>query len=257
MRLHTAKFDLEKLVLVYITDIHYGSQYCDKNLLKENLNWIMENPDAYVIDGGDLMETATKDSVGAGVFEQDEIVQEQLESVVKLYQPLAKEGRLLGLHRGNHEYRLFKHSGTNLTKVVAGMLAEKAPEDKKPRYFGDGVLHYFQVGSENYTLYSCHGSSGARLPHTKIKSCIDLANMVDVEIYLMGHLHQLSHHTRVFYDIDKRKRTVVEGEKHFILGGSYLNHWGSYGQMKGYEMMRKGSPKIKLHGKKHIIRVSL
>lgn len=249
MRLHTAKFDLEKLVLVFITDIHLGSKYCDRDLLKENLEWVMENQGVFVIDGGDLLETATKDSVGAGVFEQDEIVEEQIEEATKLYKPLAAEGKLLGLHRGNHEYRVFKHSGTNLTKILAQSLGVK--------YFGDGVLHYFKVGGENYTLYSCHGSSGARLPHTKIKSAIDLANMVDVEVYLMGHLHQLSHHTRVFYNIDKRKKTVVEGQKHFILGGSYLNHWGSYGQMKGYEMMRKGSPKVKMHGDKHIIRVSL
>ena len=248
MRLHTAKFDLDKLVLAFITDIHLGSKYCDRDLLRENLDWVMENDNVYVIDGGDLLETATRDSVGAGIFEQDEIVQEQLEEAKGLYKPLADSGKLLGLHRGNHEYRVFKHSGTNLTKVMAELLGVK--------YFGDGVLHYFQVGGENYTLYSCHGSSGAKLPHTKIKSCIDLANMVDVEVYMMGHLHQLSHHTREFYNINKRKRTVEKGQKHFVLGGSYLSHWGSYGQMKGYEMMRKGSAKIKLHGDKHVIRVS-
>ena len=249
MRLHTAKFNLDKLVLVYITDVHYGSKYCDKELFKENLEWCLEQPNVYVIDGGDLMETATKDSVGAGVFEQEKIVQQQIDDVVELYQPLANKGRLLGLHRGNHEFRVFKHSGANLTKIVAKMLNVK--------YFGDGVLHYFKVGKENYTLYTCHGHSGAKLPHTKIKSAIDLANMVDVDVYVSGHVHQLSHHTRIFYRIDKRNKQVVEGEKHFILGGSYLEHWGSYGQMKGYEMMRKGSPKIKLHGDKHMIRVSL
>jgi predicted phosphodiesterase len=249
MRLHTANFELDKLVLVFLTDVHYGSKYCDKAKFKKNLEWCMAQPNVYVIDGGDLLETATRDSVGAGIFEQSEITQKQIEDVVELYKPLAEQGRLLGMHRGNHEYRVFKHSGTNLTKIVASMLGVK--------YFGDGVLHYFKVGTENYTLYTCHGHTGAKMPHTKIKSAIDLSNMVDVEVYVSGHTHQLSHHTRVFYRIDKRSKRVIEGEKHFVLGGSYLDHWGSYGQMQGYEMMRKGSPKIKLHGNEHIIRVSL
>ena len=94
MRLHTAKFDLDRLVLFYITDIHLGSKYCDEDLLKEFLDSAMEDPRAYVIDGGDLLETATKDSVGASVFEEDEMVQEQLEHAVKLYKQLRDEGEL-------------------------------------------------------------------------------------------------------------------------------------------------------------------
>jgi UDP-2,3-diacylglucosamine pyrophosphatase LpxH len=249
MRLHIREFDVGGLTLMFLADLHHGSKYSDTDMFKENLDWCLERNNVYVIDGGDLMETATKDSVGAGVFEQDEIVQEQLESVEKMYRPLAQEGRLLGLHRGNHEYRLFKHSGINPTKTLAKMLGVK--------YFGDGVFHYFKVGNQNYTLYTCHGTSAAKLPHTKIKACIDLASMVDAEIYIMGHTHQLSQHTRIFYQIDKRSKVVKESQKHFVLGGSYLTHWGSYAHMKGYEMMRKGSPKIKLHGKEHIIRVSL
>ena len=186
MKLNHMKFDLEKLIVVFFTDLHFGSKYHDKELFLENRDWVLETPNVYVIEGGDLMETATKDSVGAGVFEQSDIVQEQLEKTVELYKPIADEGRLIGMHRGNHEYRVFKHSGLDLTKTAAKMLNTK--------YFGDGVIHYFNVGDQNYTLYSAHGHSGARLPHTKIKACIDYANMVDVEIYLMGHLHQLSHH---------------------------------------------------------------
>ena len=81
--------------------------------------------------------------------------------------------------------------------------------------------------------------------------------MSDVDIYAMGHLHQLSHHTRTFYTVDKRGRRVVESEKHFLLCGSYLNHWDGYAEQAGYEMMRKGSPKLKLSGLEHQIRVSI
>ena len=194
-----------------------------------------------MIGMGDNLETATRNSVGAGIFEQEEIVQEQLEEFAELNRPLADAGKILGLHIGNHEERVLNHSGLNLTKTLCKLLNVK--------YFGIGVLHYLKVGNQNYSLYTCHGRSGSRLPHTKIKACIDLSNMVDAEIYGMGHTHQLSHHVRQFYHINKRSKTVEEFSKHFILTGSYLTHWGSYAQEAAYEMMRTGSPTIKLWGK--------
>lgn len=249
MKLNREKFDTDKLTLVLQGDEHIGSVHHDSKFLKEVVDWMLETDDVAMIGMGDMLETATRDSVGAGVFEQSEIVQEQLEKAVELYKPLADEGKLLGLHRGNHEERVYKHSGLDLTRVMAKMLGVKD--------FGIGVAHRLRVGDQSYNLYTTHGSSGARMPHTKIKTCIDLANMVDVEIYGMGHLHQLSHHVRQFYRVDAKRGVVEEGSKHFLLTGSFLTHWGSYAQQAGWEMMKRGSPKVKLHGSEHRVRVSL
>jgi hypothetical protein len=155
----------------------------------------------------------------------------------------------MGLHTGNHEARIYKSSGLDLAKVMAREL--RVP------YFGWSKLHYLIVGHQGYTLYTTHGASGARMPHTKIKSAIDLANMVEAEIYAMGHLHQLSHHVRQYYKADLRGKQVAESQKHFLITGSYLNHWGSYAHISNMEPMRMGSPKVKLAGEKHQIRVSL
>lgn len=238
----------ERLALTLLGDEHIGSRYYDEDLHKEILGWCLETKSPIILMGDEL-ETATKDSIGAGIYEQEEILQNQLEHWERLYSPLSKENLILGIHPGNHEFRVYKHSGLNITKVMAKMLNIK--------YLGWGKLHYIRVGNQGYTLYTTHGSSGARLPHTKIKGCLDLANLVDAEIYGMGHLHQLSHHVRNFYKAELKNKTVKEAQKHFILTGSYLSHWGSYGHMKSYEPMRKGSPKIKLSGEKHQIRVSL
>jgi UDP-2,3-diacylglucosamine pyrophosphatase LpxH len=246
--LNHKKFDTEKLVLSLIGDSHIGSKYFDEDLFKEIIDWSCENK-AYAILMGDMIEAATRDSVGAGVYEQNEIIDKQITHFYKLITPLVDEGLVLGMHPGNHELRVYKSSGLDIAKMMCREL--KIP------YLGWGKLHYFKVGNEGYSLYTTHGSSGARMPHTKIKGVIDLANMVDAQIYAMGHLHQLSHHVRNFYEINKRSRTVDEDQKHFVLTGSFLNHWGSYGHVMGYEPMRKGSPKIKLHGDEHKIRVTL
>ena len=249
MKLHKRTFDTDKLTLCLQGDEHIGSKYHDGELLKRVIDWEMEQDNVAVIGMGDLIECSTRDSVGAGVFEQDEIVQKQLEHAVDLYKPLADSGKLLGLHRGNHEQRVFNHSGLDLTAVMAKMLGIKN--------FGIGVAHKFRVGNQNYTAYTAHGHSGARMVHTKIKATIDLANMIDVDIYAIGHLHQLSHHVREFYRVNMKKGIVEESSKHFLITGSFLNHWGSYAQQAGYEMARKGSPKIKLSGLEKQIRVSL
>jgi len=106
-------------------------------------------------------------------------------------------------------------------------------------------------------MYTTHGHSGSRLPHTKIKSVLDLANMIDVDIYCMGHLHALDHHVRNMYSFDKKNKGIKEVQKHFVLTGSYLSHWGGYAHVRGLEPAIKGSPKIKLSGLERRIRISL
>jgi len=242
------KFDADRLDLMLMGDMHIGSRYFDEDLCKEVLDHCLERKFSVILMG-DQIETATRDSVGAGVYEQAEIVSEQLEHFQFLFKPLADEGLILGMHQGNHEARLYTSSGLDITKFMAKELGVP--------YFSWGKLHRFVVGKEGYNLYTTHGSSGARLPHTKIKGALDLANLAEAEIYAMGHLHQLSNHIRNFYAIDRRNKTVVEEQKHFILTGSYLSHWGSYAHVKSLEPMRKGSPKVKLSGEEHKIRVSL
>jgi len=241
-------FDTDKLTLTLMGDEHIGSKFYDEEYHKEILDWCLEN-NSPIILMGDELECATRDSVGAGVYEQDEIIDKQIEHFYDLYRPLAEKGLILGQHMGNHEARVWKSSGVNLTKIMSRELGHKD--------FDIGKAHYIKVGDQGYTMYTAHGDSGARMPHTKIQAALRMSDMIDVEIYASGHVHQLSHHIRNFYDIDKRSKTIKEKQKHFIITGSYLTHWGSYAHAKNYEPSRKGSPKVKLSGLEHRIRVSL
>lgn len=247
-KVNVHKYDLEKLVVVLMGDEHIGSKFYAEDKHKYNVEWCGEN-NIPIILMGDTLETATKTSVGAGVFEQNEIVQEQLEKAVKIYKPLADEGLILGNHIGNHEARIYKTSGFDLSKTLATLL--------NISYLGVGAAHIFRVGNQSYTLYTTHGSSGARLPHTKIANALKMQNMIDADIYAAGHVHQLSHHVQNFYKIDKSRKQIIEAQKHYILTGSYLNHWGSYAHVSNMEPSRIGSPKIKLSGLECRIRVSL
>ena len=240
--------DRSKLEFILMGDEHIGNKFYDEKLHKSHIEYALDHK-MPLIHMGDMIEAATRNSVGAGVYEQKEIIQQQLEKAVKTYEPLAKEGLLLGMLTGNHEARGYKDIGVDITKIMATML--------KTNYLGVGAAHIFRVGNQSYTIYTTHGSSGARMPHTKIANIIKSSSMIDAEIYAQGHVHQLSHHIQNFYTINKRNKTIEESQKHYILTGSYLDHWGSYAHVGNMEPARKGSVRVKLDGKEKDIRVKL
>ena len=242
------KFDTKNLQLFLIGDEHIGNAQHDREKLMKNLNWAYKNG-IYLLHMGDGIETATRNSVGSGVYEQTEIVDKQMSEWMAIYEPFVKAGLFLGAHPGNHELRAYKDEGVNLMRHMCRQIGAK--------YLGIAKPHLFRVGNQTYTMYTTHGSSGARLPYTKIKGALDLEKIIDVEIYAMGHVHQLSHHIREFYSINKRNKTVEKTLKHFILTGSYLDYWNSYAQVKSMEPSRMGSPLLNLNGEKHQINVSM
>jgi hypothetical protein len=105
--------------------------------------------------------------------------------------------------------------------------------------------------------HSTHGSSGARLPYSKIKSVLDVFRYVSVEIVLYAHLHGLDHMTQMYYAINRSRKTVDEMARHAILTGSYLRYKGSYAEQKNMPPVQMGSPLISLYGNKHDVFVSL
>ena len=239
----------KEVMIVPFGDNHYGSKDFDEKLFRFHMDWVLKRKNTYCLFIGDQIECSTRTSVGAGVYEQDRVIHEQIEGWVDMVSPLAKKGKILGIHTGNHEDRIWKDSGIDVAKLMAKMLGVP--------YFGWTILHHLRLKNQSYVLYSTHGSSGARLPHTKIKACIDRSNQAEADVYIMGHLHALDHHIRECYVVDRRSKRVLNREKHFVLCGSYLNHWDSYGEHAGYEILKKGSPKIKLDGKDYRISVTL
>jgi len=240
--------DMDKATIVLMGDTHIGSKFYDDKLHKEHLEWCLDEKSPIILMG-DNIEAATRDSVGAGVYEQQEIIDQQIEHFYELYRPFVKEGLLLGTHTGNHEQRVYKSCGVDIAKIMAKELGVP--------YFGWAKQHIVRVGNQNYSLYTTHGASGARLPTSKLKAAFNMADVVESEIYAMGHVHLLAHMARQKYRPDLKDKKIHHAERHFILTGHYLTFWGSYAHMMNLEPNQKGAAKVKLSGEKHQIRVSL
>jgi predicted phosphodiesterase len=235
-------------------DIHYGHKSCDYNMLNVVLKWLYNTPNAYIIGMGDYLESSIIDS--PGLFDQKMFLDDQLADVIDLFRPLAEEGRIIGLLDGNHEHRVKKQTGLDITKLMCKML--------KVQYLEVGALHLISVRTngtrdcQKYTMYTTHGASGAIQPQSKIIACMNLSRIADAEIFAMGHLHSLYHQKVERYTINEHSNSVIKRSIHYILTGSYLNYWSTYSHMKSMlPSGDSGSPKINLHCGEHRITVSL
>lgn len=238
----------ERPILLPLSDVHLGSPECNEELFMNNMNWAYENKNVYLILEGDLLESSTRGSVGAGVYEQKSNAGSQMERMLSILKPFTDEKRILGLTNGNHEDRIYKMSGVDISRVMASEL--NVP------YFRNGGFFKVKVGKNNYSMYFTHGSSGAVLPWTKIKKTLDLARFINVDLYGMGHVHESQVHTQQYLSIDNRSNQVVKEDRYFVLTGHYLN-WEGYAQAKSLVPSKQGTPKIKLHSDNKMIRVSL
>jgi hypothetical protein len=235
VKLNKQSCDGSKL-LVPVGDVHYGAINCDVEKFQATLEFCRK-ADAWVLLMGDLLESATRYSIGAGVYEQSN-PQSQLDDMVEMLEPY--QDLIIGSHFGNHEFRIFQSTG---------ML--------KVRYLGYAMNHVLHVGSERYIVFSTHGSSGATLRHTKIKKVLDISAWNKSDLYLYGHVHSLDTKSDEYREYDARNKVMVTKKRYFVLTGSFLRYDDSYAEMKNYQPERIGVANVHLDGEKHDIHISI
>ena len=90
--------------VIFIGDTHIGSPECYEEKLINMIEWC-ESHDTYVYLMGDIIESSTRYSIGAGVYEQARTkygtVTEQYEACLDMFGCLAEQGKILGMLSGN------------------------------------------------------------------------------------------------------------------------------------------------------------
>jgi UDP-2,3-diacylglucosamine pyrophosphatase LpxH len=231
--------ELTEVVLFPIGDLHIGSPHFDKKELIDNLKIVDSHGNkARIIIMGDLAETALKDSVGAGVYEQQESAQHQMMTAKNLLFPY--KDIIDGIVTGNHEERVYKNSGFDLMLYFAQIMGL---EDKYLRY--QGIINY-TINQRNFNVSVWHGSGGGGTPGGAMNRLQKQAETVLADLYLMGHVHRRQAHTKTLYIPDNRNGKIDLMKQVFVVTGSALTHEGSYAEMAGFAPTEKGFPKITL-----------
>lgn len=220
----------EKIIIVFLGDVHWGSPHCNRKLLFDILRWVASTENAFILLMGDLIEMATKKSVGAGVYEQVQSPQEQIKDTIAYLQPIRH--KLLGYFMGNHEFRAKKSLGIDVADIIADVL--KIP------YLGFTKLTTVKVGEQHYDIVGTHGNSGSKKPHTKLAKVFELADIYDADLYVMGHVHEILDATKVIRRrVGEKLETIV---KYFLLTGHFLNWKTSYAEMAAMSPSNLGAP---------------
>lgn len=233
-----------EITIIPITDIHFGSKQSNVAKMQGLLNYILETPNTYTMLLGDQMETATKQSVGLGVYDEEIDVRAQLKFLSQRLKPLADAGKILGILPGNHEMRVAYLTSINPAELLADNLGVP--------YFGYQGYLTLKVGTQVYHVMCHHGAGGGTTPAGKVNAMRKLNQVADADIYLSGHTHGRTDDADLLWEFDDEKGVMRPRMRYYVVAGSYLEYWGGYAEMKCLPASITGSIALRLmpHEKK-------
>lgn len=247
MRLHTIRLEPEGdySELVTIADMHVGSPQHDAKRAEKHRRYILDSPDRRCWSLADDHENATRNSIGAGVYEQTMRPSEQQEYLEEWYRPLAEGGRVLGMHESNHSVRSVNESDHSRQK-------ELAKYHRIPWLGGQAVLKV-QIGKQAYTIHSTHGASGGTTPSAIFLALNRTRNIVQgCDVYVQGHVHQcVSQWTNCYLP---GRAHLTERPQWIGTAGSFMSY-GGYAEAKGLQVPYSHQWGFRLYRNEHRLEV--
>ena len=229
------KFDTD-IEIVPIFDSHLGLKACDKQKLIETVEYILSAPNRYTILGGDILECATRTSVGLAMYEEDLSPKDQLFHMYELLKPLADAGKILDVLTGNHEMRLANFADMNPAEILARQL--KVP------YSGYQGYIVLKLKEQTYKIAYFHGKSNGTTPAGVMSAMRKQANVAEADIYLSGHIHVKAKDSDTRYVINEETGEISIKPRKYVICGSFVDYWGSYAEMQALPPAETGSVSI-------------
>lgn len=236
----------KEITILPLADWHLGDPRADYKMITQWLDYLKATDNAYCILNGDLMDSATKHSIG-DIYSAALQPMEQLKQCVTLFEPV--KHKILAVLPGNHENRIYRMDGIDTTAMMCAQLGLEC-------YAPEGALLFVRFGQERrqghkrplcYTVYVQHGSGGGRLEGAKIKRLSDLSAIVDADVYIHSHTHLPAVFKTGYFRVDTANSAVSHVTKLFVNTSSALDY-GGYGEVQGYKPTSKDTPLIRLDG---------
>ena len=233
--------DFESIEIVPIGDAHIGDEWCDEQMLKDVINYVLEKPNRFVILNGDLINNAIKTSVSDTYMEQYE-PEEQVKHVARLLLPI--KDRILAMGSGNHEERTLKLTGIDPSRYMSVRLGI---EDK---YADNSFVLFLKVGKshnnkpsrpakQTYSIFVQHGYGGGKKNGSKLNNLNASDSIIaDCDIYIMGHTHTLIANITEVFVTDNQNQQIYRKKKHYLMHNSYMD-FGGYGLRQGFSPSAK------------------
>ena len=248
--------NFETLDILPLADTHIGDIHSDFKKLREQLDWVMAAENRYVILNGDLVDMAVRNSIG-DIYSQNLTPMQGLEQCVKVFGPIAP--RVLSVQPGNHELRIWKTDGIDFTALLCSQLGIA------DRYSNASTLIFVRFGRHYriqhgrpvcYSIFCEHGSGGGRTEGAKINRLVQMASIIDADIYIHSHTHTPLVTKNAYYRVSGANSSVSKIERLFVNTGATLE-WGGYGELQGFKPNSLDTPIIHLDGTRRYMTATL
>lgn len=213
---------LPQLEIMHITDVQFGHKYCNIDRMIEYRDWILAEPQRYMVWGGDMVDAWAMHSPGLP-WDQVAAPDSQVYRFCQTWAPARH--RILGYVGGNHERRALKGFG-DLGRLIAMMLGI-------PYSAGKQFVDIRFGNHDPFKICLFHGNGSAQTKGAIANVVYKFMMQGDSQLYLVGHLHQpvIIPEWREVRDQEHQK---VRLEK--IVGAmssSFLETYGTYAETAG------------------------
>lgn len=249
--------NFKELELIAFSDWHWSDPHSNHETIKRDIDYVLNKDNAFCVLNGDLMDCAIASSVG-DTYGAILSPMDELQVCVDLFKPLVERGKVLCVLKGNHEARHYRTNGIDVTALMCQQLGIA------DRYAPDTALIFIRFGRLDgkqrshgrkaaYTVYVSHGNGGGRKEGGKIQRLVDLATIVDADVYICGHSHLPASLKDGFIRPCMANSSLTYGKRLFVNTSAKLNY-GGYGEVGGYKVPCIDTPIILLNGTKKDMR---
>ena len=223
----THKFPERPDLHIYaIADVHLGAAEHMEREWKIFTSRVLDDPNAYIILGGDLMNWGLKNSV-SNVYAETMRPREQKREMADMLKPL--KNRILCAVPGNHERRGMKEADDDPTYDIMCKL------DLEHLYRENLAFVRIQMGQQEksgiknptYLLCVTHGAGGGMLPGAVINRNERFGYAIDgIDALIVGHSHKpmVSQPAKLLVDARNNKVTVKPFK--VVVASSWLEYGG-------------------------------
>lgn len=207
-----------KIELIHLTDLQYGARSFKEKRFLEYRQWVLDDPDRFVLLGGDIIDAATVLSV-ASPYSNTKEPSRQIEDCVELLKPL--RGRVLGYVGGNHERRTERTFG-DAGRLIATLL-------QIPYSRGMQVIDIKYGKHQPFKISLHHGKGAATTKGARLNMLHKFMGQGDSQLYMVGHLHDVvaTYDWRQQRHEGKIRLQKIAG----VMSSSFQDYWNTYAEV--------------------------